>query len=98
MSSSDVTHIMVGAPYPPAGKPVAAALIMVTIAVLAVCLTGLVSLGFGVNTSLKYCAAASIICTVFYITTKRLVNDAWLPRHKDKLYLFNSLGMLGGKL
>ncbi|KAF3230026.1 hypothetical protein TWF191_000265 [Orbilia oligospora] len=44
------------------------------------------------------------MCIVFYITTKliylllvekaRLVKGAWLPRCKDKLYLFNSLGML----
>ncbi|KAF3190674.1 hypothetical protein TWF788_008195 [Orbilia oligospora] len=65
---------------------------------------GFISLGFGVNKSLSYCEVANIMCIVFYITTKliylllvekaRLVKGAWLPRCKDKLYLFNSLGML----
>ncbi|KAF3104119.1 hypothetical protein TWF102_000181 [Orbilia oligospora] len=137
MSSSDATHIVAGAPYPPAGRPVTAALIMITITALSVCLTqrvmiisswrkltavrwylliiyldsllfifsaGFISLGLGVNISLSYCAVANIMCIVFYITTKliylllvekaRLVKGAWLPRCKDKLYLFNSLGML----
>ncbi|EGX53141.1 hypothetical protein AOL_s00006g519 [Orbilia oligospora ATCC 24927] len=137
MSSSDATHIVAGAPYPPAGRPVTAALIMITITALSVCLTqrvmiigswrkltavrwylliiyldsllfifstGFISLGLGVNKSLSYCAVANIMCIVFYITTKliylllvekaRLVKGAWLPRCKDKLYLFNSLGML----
>ncbi|KAF3157402.1 hypothetical protein TWF225_001159 [Orbilia oligospora] len=39
MSSSDATHIVAGAPYPPAGRPVTAALIMITITALSVCLT-----------------------------------------------------------
>ncbi|KAK6335709.1 hypothetical protein TWF730_003087 [Orbilia blumenaviensis] len=123
--------------YPPAGKAISAALIMITIAVLSVCLTqriiiitswkkltpvrwfillvyidsflfvfsvGVISLGFGVNKTTGSCSAAIIMCIIFYETTKliyillvekvRLVKNAWLPRRKDKLYLFNSFGLL----
>ncbi|KAF3187705.1 hypothetical protein TWF788_001924 [Orbilia oligospora] len=66
MSSMNFTHVVTGAAYPPAGKPITAVLIMTTITVLAFCL----------------------------IEKVRLVKNAWLPRRKDKLYLFNSFGVL----
>ncbi|EPS38667.1 hypothetical protein H072_7630 [Dactylellina haptotyla CBS 200.50] len=61
---------------------------------------GLITLGFGVNKSIAHCSAAVVMCIVFYETTKvviekvRLVRNAWLARRKDKLFLFNSFGML----
>ncbi|KAK6505883.1 hypothetical protein TWF481_007773 [Arthrobotrys musiformis] len=82
MSSTTVTHVVTGAAYPPAGRPVTSVLIMTTISVLTFCLTGddnyflekvntsAMVLGFGVNKSLAHCSAAIIMCIVFYETTK----------------------------
>ncbi|KAK6343172.1 hypothetical protein TWF718_008545 [Orbilia javanica] len=78
MSSTNVTHVVSGAAYPPAGKPITAMLIMVTISVLTFCLNsflfifsvGMISLGFGVNRSTAHCSAAIIMCIIFYETTK----------------------------
>ncbi|KAE9380242.1 hypothetical protein N431DRAFT_361713 [Stipitochalara longipes BDJ] len=60
--------------------------------------------GFGIDSSHKICAQAVVLCLSCYMTTKFLyyflVERAYIirrsakPRLKDKLYLFNSFGML----
>ncbi|KAK6538449.1 hypothetical protein TWF694_010034 [Orbilia ellipsospora] len=55
---------------------------------------GLITLGLGVNEDQAHCSAAIIMCITCYVTTKRLVRNAWLPRRKDKFFLFNAIGLL----
>lgn len=61
--------------------------------------------GFGVDSSKATCTQAVVLCLACYMTTKVfiyyfLVERAFIirrttkPRMKDKLYLFNSFGML----
>ncbi|PMD54651.1 uncharacterized protein K444DRAFT_110101 [Hyaloscypha bicolor E] len=67
--------------------------------------TAVLSNGFGVDSSHKICEQALLLCLSCYVTTKVLlyyflVERAYIirrsskPRFKDKLYLFNSCGML----
>ncbi|KAH7346440.1 hypothetical protein BKA65DRAFT_276686 [Rhexocercosporidium sp. MPI-PUGE-AT-0058] len=67
--------------------------------------TAIISQGFGIDTSASICSTALLLCLSCYLTTKVfiyyfLVERVYIIRRssksrlKDKLYLFNSFGML----
>ncbi|KAH8791908.1 hypothetical protein BGZ57DRAFT_872647 [Hyaloscypha finlandica] len=81
--------------------------LVLTIYVDSICFvagTAVLSNGFGIDSSHKICQQALLLCLSCYMTTKLLyyflVERAYIirrsskPRFKDKLYLFNSFGML----
>ncbi|KAK4454983.1 hypothetical protein QBC34DRAFT_104860 [Podospora aff. communis PSN243] len=68
--------------------------------------TAILQFGFGVDQSIYICQSAILLCLVCYVTTKLiylfLVEKAYIirstckkPRMRSKLYLFNSVGMMG---
>lgn len=68
--------------------------------------TAILQLAFGVNSSLRICDGAILLCLVCYITTKvfiylflvekaHIIRGSPKRRLTSKLYIFNSFGMIG---
>ncbi|KAG6005804.1 hypothetical protein E4U43_000539 [Claviceps pusilla] len=49
----------------------------------------------GANYNMKTCDSAILMCLVCYVTTKHIIRGACKKRSRSKLYLFNSVGMVG---
>ncbi|KAK1597706.1 uncharacterized protein LY79DRAFT_587281 [Colletotrichum navitas] len=73
---------------------------------LFVFVTAILQFALGVNTNIKICDGAILLCLVCYVTTKvliylflvekaHIIRGETKPRLKSKLYIFNSFVMLG---